>query len=769
MSKKAENPNEKFRDPSLPVEARVSDLLARMTLQEKIGQLNQRLLGWHVYEKVEGEVRLTEAFKTMVGELGLGGMYGLHRADPWSGVTLESGLGSREGAALSNLVQRYAVEHTRLGIPLFIAEDCPHGFMSIGATVFPTGIQMASAWNPALVEQAGAIAARECRAKGGNVAYGPVVDIARDPRWSRVEEGFGEDPYLSSRYSEAMVKGIQGESLATDHTALATLKHFSAYGNPEGGHNSAPAHVGERELREISNPSFQAGIQAGAQSIMASYNEIDGVPCHVNHHLLTGILREEWGFEGFVVADMTGIDSLLPLGVAADFPEAAARALKAGVDISLTDEAFTYLEEAVQRGLVNQADIDAACARLLRAKFLLGLFENPYVDEERAPLVIGTAENKQVAREIARQGMILLKNEGAILPLKKTVRSVAVIGPSADNMYNILGDYTAPQAREKIVTILDGVKGAVSPETAVRYALGCRIKHPSREGFAEAIEAARQADVVIAVVGGSSTRDFGLKHSPTGAVIATDDALLDIENGEGSDRSDLTLAGVQEELLKELKATGTPLIVVLVQGRPYSIPWVAENAQAILCAWYPGEQGGAAVADVLFGDYSPAGRLPVSIPKSAAQLPVFYNHTLVARRPYVFEDAEPLYPFGHGLSYTDFDYSNLRISPERVRRTENSQVSVDVTNSGNVAGDEVVQLYLHDKLASVTRPVRELKGFERVHLEPGQTKTVTFTLTPEELKVWDMDMNWSLEPGEFEVMVGPGQQPKLEGKLVVTE
>ena len=349
---------EKYKNPSLSTDERVEDLLGQMTLQEKIGQLNQRLLGWHAYKKENGKARVTEAFTTMVAELGLGGMYGLFRADPWSAVTLETGLHSREGAEIANELQRHMVEHTRLGIPLFICEDCPHGFMSIGGTVFPVGIHLASTWDPALAGKVGAIVGRECRAKGGNVAYGPVVDIARDPRWSRVEEGFGEDTYLAARMGEAMVKGIQGDSLATDHTALSTLKHFTAYGDPEGGHNAGPARIGERELREIALPAFKAGVDAGAQSLMASYNEIDGIPCHKDRRLLTGILREEWGFEGFVVSDMTGIDCLQVHGVAGNLAECAALALTAGVDLSLWDEAYTFIGKALEEGLITQETID---------------------------------------------------------------------------------------------------------------------------------------------------------------------------------------------------------------------------------------------------------------------------------------------------------------------------------------------------------------------------------------------------------------------------
>jgi len=761
--------SEAYKDPTLPVAERVADLLGRMTLKEKIGQLNQRILGWHVYKKVNGKGELTEDFKKMVTDLGIGGMYGLHRADPWSGVTLETGLASREGAALSNAVQRFAIENTRLGIPLMIAEDCPHGFMSIGATVLPVGLQLASSWNPELAEKAGAVAARECRAKGGNVGYGPVVDIARDPRWSRVEEGFGEDPYLSGKIAAAMVRGMQGETLAGEASVLSTLKHFSAYGAPEGGHNSGPAHLGEREMRTISNPPFQRGVEAGAGSLMASYNEIDGVPCHVNHHLLTELLRGEWGFEGFVVADMTGIDSLIAQGVAADHAEAAAKALRAGVDLSLWDESYAHLLEAVERGLITEKDVDRAASRVLRAKFMLGLFENPYVDEAKAEAVIGTAENRAVALEIARQGMILLKNEKGILPLAKDIPAIAVIGPNADNMYNQLGDYTAPQPREKIITVRDGIKQEVGAGTQIHYAQGCRIKNPSQAGFAEAVAAAKKAKVVVVVVGGSSARDFGMKYADTGAAIPTDDALIDIENGEGSDRSNLGLAGAQLELLKAVKATGAKLVVVLIQGRPYSIPWIAQNAEAIVNAWYPGEMGGRAVAEVLFGEVNPAGRLPISSPKSAAQLPDFYNHTIMARRPYVFDDAEPLYGFGHGLSYTSFGYANLKISPAKMQRGESCQVSVEVTNTGARSGDEVVQLYAHDVLGSVTRPERELKGFRRIRLEPGETKTVTLTLTPKELERVDIQMQTVVEPGVFKIMVGGGQRAALEGELRVLE
>jgi beta-glucosidase len=758
----------KYKNPSLPVEERVADLLSKMTLEEKIGQLNQ-MLGFKAYKKQDDRIIISDKFKNIISGNGIGALYGVLRADPWAGITLKTGLTPKQGAEVVNTIQYFAIENTRLGIPLIFSEECPHGHMAIGATVFPVPISLASTWNPKLIERMASVIAAETRIQGSSVGYGPILDVARDPRWSRVEETFGEDPYLCSQMGIAMVKGFQGKSLNTDHTIIATLKHFAAYGESEGGHNCAPAHIGPRELREVLLPVFHSAIEAGAQSIMASYNEIDGVPCTCNKKLLTDILRYQWNFKGFVVSDCRAVEGLCSHHVANDLIKAAILAIEAGVDIDLGGEAFAdFLLKAVRQGMVSINVINGAVSRILRVKFLLGLFEKPYVGINRVEGIIGCKKHRQVSREIAREAIILLKNENNILPLKKDIKSIAVIGPNAHNIYNQLGDYTAPQYLKNIVTVLEGIKKKVAQNTAIHYARGCRIKDNSKEGFFEAIEAVKKSEVAIVVVGGSSARDFDLEHNLTGeAVVSTEPSISDMECGEGFDRSELDLAGVQLDLLKEIHTTGIPMVVVLIKGRPLSINWTAENASAIIDAWYPGQEGGNAIADVLFGDYNPAGRLPISVPKSVGQLPIYYNYKPSARKNYVFLDSKPLFPFGYGLSYTTFKYFNLKITPKRILPTGEAKVSVDITNVGSVPGDEVVQMYIRDEVSSVTRPVKELKGFKRIVLAPGKTKTVTFSITPKELRFLDINMNYIVEPGRFKIMVGGNQDNTLTDYLEV--
>lgn len=758
----------KYKNPSLPVDKRVADLLSRMTLEEKIGQLNQPL-SFKAYKKQDDRIIISDKFKNTISSSRIGALYGVLRADPWTGVTLKTGLTPKQGAETINAIQHFAIENTRLGIPLIFSEECPHGHMAIGATVFPAPISLASTWNPKLIEKMASVIATETRIQGSSVGYGPILDVARDPRWSRVEETFGEDPYLCSQMGVAMVEGFQGKSLNTDHTIIATLKHFVAYGESEGGHNCAPAHIGPRELREVLLPVFHSAIEAGAQSVMVSYNEIDGVPCTCNKKLLTDILRYQWNFEGFVVSDCSGVEGLCSHHVAKDLTEAAILAIEAGVDIDLGGEAYTdFLLKAVRQGMVSIDVINRAVSRILRVKFLLGLFEKPYVDTDRVESIVNCKKHRQLSREIARESIILLKNENNILPLKKDIKSIAVIGPNAHNIYNQLGDYTAPQYPKDIVTVLEGIKKKISQDTTIHYTRGCRIKDNSKEDFFEAIEAVKKSEVAIIVVGGSSARDFDIEHTPTGeAVVSTEPSISDMECGEGFDRSELDLAGVQLDLLKEIHKTGIPMVVVLIKGRPLSIIWVAENASAIIDVWYPGQEGGNAIADVLFGDYNPAGRLPISVPKSVGQLPIYYNYKPSARKNYVFLDSEPLFPFGYGLSYTTFKYSNLKIVPKRILPTGEARVSVDITNVGSVTGDEVVQMYIRDEVSSITRPVEELKGFKRITLSPGETKTVTFSITPKELRFLDINMNYVVEPGRFKIVVGGNQENILTDYLEV--
>ena len=612
--------------------------------------------------------------------------------------------------------------------------------------------------------------AAEVRAAGAHIAYGPVLDLARDPRWSRVEEGYGEDPYLAGRLGEAFVRGLQGDVFdPAAGKVISTLKHFAAHGAPEGGHNSAPAHVGLRELYEFHLPPFFRAVRAGALSLMSSYNDIDGVPCTGSRLLLTEILRDEWGFEGFVVSDAAAVIGLATSQrVAADAAEAAALALHSGVDLDLWDDAYgAHLSEAVDRGLLAESDIDTAVLRLLRLKFAMGLFENPFVNEAVPAGTLGCPAHRAVARDLARQSLILLENNG-VLPLTN-VNSLAVIGPNADTAMNQLGDYTAPQRRESVLTVLDGIKQVAGAGLTVRYAKGCKVRSQSRDGFPEAVALAQQSEAVVLVLGGSSSPESNTGFLENGAariVEVRTDSEFDKESGEGYDRALLDLAGVQVELLQELKSTGTPIVVVLIQGRPLKLQAVAELADAVLLAWYPGAEGGYAVAEALFGILNPGGKLSISIPSHEGQLPVYYNATM-PRGNYVDWPAAPHYSFGYGLSYTTFRCEDLRVTPEVISPEGVAQVSVTVTNTGAVAGEEVVQLYVTDDVASAVRPLRALQGFARVRLEPGESREVTFPLDRDALACFDAKMEHRVEPGTFTLHVGGSPTALLTGTLRV--
>lgn len=760
----------KYKDPSLPIEERVEDLLSRMTLKEKVGQLNQKMYGWQAYRRTENGIELTEEFKEQVafGD-GMGALYGLFRSDPWSAVTYQNGIPTEDSAKVANMIQRYVIENTRLGIPVLLTEECPHGHQALDGTMIPTNIGVGSTWNPELMEEAYSHVAKEVRSRGAHIGLISTLDILREPRWGRAEECYSEDPYLASQMTKAAVRGLQGDGTELDkqEKVVAVLKHFAAQGNGEGGHNAGPANIGERELREIHLPAMKAGVEAGALGCMAAYNEIDGIPCHANKKLLTDILRGEWGYKGFVMADGVAIDRLRML--TGDYEGAAALALEAGVDLSLWDTSFTTLESAVKQNKTTEEYIDRAVRRILTIKFALGLFDQPYIDEGKPIEVVGNEEFRKVNLQVARESAVLLKNEN-ILPLDKKAH-VAVIGPNADQIYNQLGDYTAIQREGKGTTILEGIKQI--SEGRVTYAKGCSVRGTSKEGFAEAIAKAEAADVVVMVLGGSSMRNFDIKFDSNGAAIVGDNPT-DMDCGEGVDLADLRLGGVQEELVKAIAKTGKPMVLVLIQGRPHAITNIVDDCSAILCGWYPGEEGGRAIAEILFGDVNPSGKLSVSIPRSSAQLPVYYNRKDQGRKlQYVDQSAEPLYPFGYGLSYSTFTLENLRLSNEEVPLDEINggsvvKVFVDVENKGPMAGAEVVQLYIKDVQASVTRRVKELKGFQKVWLEPGEKKTVTIELSKEELAIWNQDMEFVVEPGDFIIMVGSNSVDTQNIRLTVT-
>lgn len=743
-----------YENPAESVEVRLQDLLRQMTLEEKVGQL-AHTLGWNYYEKDEnGQVRLTDLFRSDLKNRYIGCFWATLRADPWTRKTLRTGLSPREAAEMTNAMQRYARDSTRLGIPLFLAEECPHGHMAIGTTVFPTAIGRASTWNTELEERVAEIVALEARLQGGHIGYGPVLDVARELRWSRVEEGYGEDPFLSGSMGSAYVRGLQGGNVGSGENVIATLKHFTAYGVPEGGHNAGMAHVGVRELlTELSYP-FEMAVKAGALSLMTAYNEVDGIPCTANPFLTNQLLRDQWGFSGFVVSDLYAIDGLMSQRVAAGRDEAGILALRSGVDSDLGGNCFSAdLVRACREGRLAEADIDRAVSRILRLKFKMGLFDNPYVKVKKAEKLIGTSGHREVAREVARQSVVLLKNENQLLPLSKEVKRVAVIGPNADNVYNQLGDYTAPQAPGSVITVLEGIRQKL-PGAEVRYVKGCAVRDTLDTSIGEACETAKNSDVVVVVLGGSSARDFETDFLETGAAVANERKVSDMESGEGFDRIGLSLMGKQVELLKALYATGRPVVLVMVQGRPLELNWAAEHIPAILTTWYPGGEGGRAIADVLFGDYNPAGRLPLSYPRHVGQLPVYYNHKSAERHDYVEGTAAPLYPFGFGLSYTTFVYEGIDVRVEG----DSVRVSVDVKNVGGRAGDEVVQLYLRDEQASVVTPFMQLKAFQRVHLTSGESRRVEFVLTEEHLRVLDTSLNWRVEPGWFTVMIGASSQ-----------
>ena len=735
-----------YKDAARSAQERADDLLSRMTLEEKLGQLLCPL-GWPMYEKQDStqqptwEVRITQAFRDFVQKQHGGSLWATFRADPWTRKTLETGLNPRLAVKAYNALQHYAIDSTRLGIPIILAEEAPHGHMAIGTTVFPTSIGLSATWDTELIEQVGQVIGSELMAQGGTIGYGPVIDLSREPRWSRVEETYGEDVYLTSQMASAMVRGTSSKGV------ISTLKHFVAYGIPEGGHNGSPSHIGPKDLEENVLPTFKAAIDNGALSVMTSYNTIDGIPTTCNEELLTGVLHDRWNFQGFVVSDLESIDGIYASHhVAKDRQEAGEMALKAGVDVDLGAHCYALLKESVEAGRLDMAYVDRAVKRVLIRKFEAGLFDNPYLPEDAADGV-RSPENVEVAAQAARESVTLLKNNG-ILPLRAGTR-IALIGPNADNQYNQLGDYTAPQAPESVVTMLDGLRSAGA---AVTYVKGCAIRDTRSNDIAQAVQAARRADVAVVVVGGSSARDFRTKYIDTGAAVVDQAAVSDMEAGEGFDRSSLDLLGLQPQLLREIKATGTPLVVVYIEGRPLDKRWTSENADALLTLWYPGGEGGTALADVLLGRYNPAGRLSVSVPLNVGQLPVYYNRKVPYSHDYVEESAAPLYPFGFGLSYTTFEYSNLRVEGTL---PDAAVVKVDVRNSGSLSGDEVVQVYIRDLVASTARPRKQLCAFKRVKaIGPGETVTVSLPLERSAFELVNPAMERVVEKGEFEIQVG---------------
>ncbi len=740
-----------YLDPKRTIDERVNDLVGRMTLKEKVGQLN---LPCVYVDELGGDIPAkTEACKKFAA-----GTYTPEVGPACGFFTLANEIlhqGARQQAEYFNELQKIALTQTRLKIPVLEDEEGTHGAMFPGATVFPEGLAVGSSFDMDLVNAIYAAAAAEARAVGIHMLSTLVMEVDRDPRMGRNEEAYTEDPYLYMRIGETIVRATQGTDISAPDKVIAVLTDFPTQSEPSSGLERGAIELSDRSLRENFMPPWIGAItKAGGLGVMAGYPEIEDVPAHASVKWMNDVLRQEIGFKGVVVSEGGGFGTLLYEQIVPTQKEAGLLALRAGVDLDITYEPAYMgpLVESVQEGRVPMALVDRALRRILEQKFRLGLFENPYVNVDRAVQVLHSQANQNLALRAGREGIVLLKNDNDLLPLKKDLKSVAVIGPNADDVMNQLGDYSPKKVLQHVMTVIEGIKAAVSPQTKVTQARGCEITGSDKSGFAEAVQAAKGADAAIVVVGES-------QHG-----INTD--------GESHDVASLDLSGVQEDLVQAIFETGTPTIVVLINGRPLSTRWTSEHVPALVEAWEPGERGGEAVADVLFGNYNPAGRLAISVPRHSAQLPVYYNYkpSKAARmdRGYVDMPATPLYPFGYGLSYTRFEYANLRIEPDQIHPGGEACVTLDVKNIGDRAGVDTVQLYVHEKYAPVSRPVKQLRAFERVALNPGETKTATMKLTPEDLQLLDIDMRWRVVPGDFEIMLGKSSaEISLQGVLTV--
>ncbi|OPF71677.1 beta-glucosidase [Streptomyces antioxidans] len=763
----------RYRDPAAPVAERVHDLLGRMTLTEKVGQVNQRMYGWHAYERADGGHghRLTDDFRAEVAAYrGMGALYGLQRADAWSGVGFADGIAAADGARVADAVQRHVVENTRLGVPVLLVEEVPHGHQALDGTVLPVNLAVGATWDPGLYEAAAAAVGVEVRARGGHVALVSALDLVRDPRWGRAEECFGEDPYLAARLTEALVRGMRTAGVAV------VLKHFAGQGATVGGRNSAATELGARELHDIHLAAARAGIRAGAAGVMAAYNEFDGLPCVASRPLLTELLRERLEFDGVVMADGGAIDRLVRL--TGDPVAAGALALNAGCDLSLWDACFPRLAEAVAQGLVAERTLDTAVARVLALKFRLGLFERPYapaVEPRHAPTVAQPAGARpsdacELSERIARASITLLAHDGGVLPLAPSTRRIAVLGPNADSIAQQIGDYTAPQRPgHHHITVLDGIRSAAPPDTEVTYAPGCELVGGDLSGVPEAVARAAASDLAVLVLGGSSARSGDTTFDTNGAAVVSSADPTGMTCGEGVDLAELGLPDGQLALLGAVAATGVPVVVVLVQGRPHALPDLSGTAAAVLSAWYPGPWGGRAVADVLFGAAEPEGRLPVSIPRSAAQLPVFYNAKDHGYRGYVDQPATARHAFGHGLSYTTVGYAPPRLSRTRVTPDDPAlSCRVTVRNTGQRPVRETVQLYVRRRSGGSSWPrVRELRGFVRLDLRPGEEADAVFAIDADTLASVTRDLGLAVEPGELLLETGPSSGATQGVRLVI--
>jgi beta-glucosidase len=764
-----------YKDATQPIDARVQDLLGRMTIEEKAAQLIGIWLTKAKIQTPEGEFSPEEASKNFPDGLGQ-----ISRPTDRKGLkpatVVDAAAGADDGAVgrnaqqtarYTNAAQKWAIEKTRLGIPLLMHDEALHGYVARDATSFPQAIGLASTFDPELAEKIFAVAAREMRARGSNMALAPVVDVARDPRWGRIEETYGEDPHVCAEMGLAAIRGFQGATLPLGKDKVfATLKHMTGHGQPENGTNVGPAQIAERTLRENFFPPFERAVkELPVRSVMPSYNEIDGVPSHANRWLLTKILREEWGYKGSVQSDYFAIKELIARHkLTNDLGDTAVMALHAGVDVELPDgEAYALIPQLVKSGRIPQFEVDAAVSRVLTMKFEGGFFENPYCDEKTADAKTATPDAVALAREAARKAVVLLKNDKGTLPLDgKKFKRLALLGTHAKD--TPIGGYS--DIPRHVVSVYEGLAAEAKAQGfTLDYAEAVRITEKriwaadevklidpavNAKLIAEAVEVAKKADIVVMVLGDNEQ--------------TSREAWAD---GHLGDRDSLDLIGQQNDLAKAIFDLGKPTVVFLLNGRPLSINLLAQRADAIIEGWYLGEQTGNAAADIMFGRANPGGKLPVSIARDVGQLPIYYNRKPTARRGYLFGETTPLYPFGFGLSYTTFDISAPRLAKATIGQGESVKVEIDVTNTGKVAGDEVVQLYIHDEAASVTRPVLELKHFKRVTLAAGAKTTVTFEIKPSDLWFWNLDMKRVVEPGAFTILAGPNSVDLKKTTLVV--
>ncbi len=726
--------------------AEAKELLDKMTLQEKIGQLNQKLYGFGIYERNGEEISFSQEFEDEVEKYGgLGTLYGLYRADPWSQKNYENGLYGENAVKAYNKMQEYVLENSRLRIPALLSTECPHGHQALDSYLLPVNLNMGATFNTELIHSAYSVCGKQLREMGVDLALISLLDVVRDPRWGRSEECFSEDPYLCSKMAEQIVKAVQDEGVSV------VAKHFAAQGECTGGINASAARIGERELREIHLPAMKACADAGVDGVMAAYNEIDGVFCHANRHLLTDILRDEMGFEGVVMADGCAIDQLNV--VTGDCVHSAAAALRAGVDIGLWDEAYGRLEEALEKGYITEEDIDRAVLRVLELKIKRGIFKHPLLDENQK-LEDYSYEKYPQALDIARESVVLLENRNQILPLSKEQRKIAVIGPNADAVYSQLGDYSPQVKREKCSTVLDGVRSYFGDN--VVYARGCGVFEGTQEEQTEAVKFAEQSDITILVLGGSSSRFGEVSFDANGAAISEHGVSMDC--GEGVDTSELSLPIEQRELAEKIFATGSKVITVIIGGRAYALDTIAEKSDAVLYAFYPGMQGGKAIAEILFGDVNPSGRLPVSLPRCSGQLPVYYNYKNSYRSMHYYNIPDgAAYTFGYGKSYTEFVYEDVSFGNTEVALDElhknGIQAEMTIKNVGEYDGYAVPLVYIAGEQGSVVRRAKELKGFKKVWLKKGESKRVSILLPAEAFAVWNFEMEFKVEPGRVKLIL----------------